>query len=135
MNIAFRVVWRHNVKFRVKSCGMGWEKWYVVSKSRGGGIIGLLNWYWWILARVCINARACECILKPTSANIHKYLNYIAKTFFCSFTRIFSQVYSKLLRRMMILHLAPNCPTALLPCSICYRLHTTLLWKNMKNYG
>ena len=36
--------------------------------------IGLLNWYWWILARVgCKNARACECILKPTSANIHQY--------------------------------------------------------------
>ena len=35
----------------------------------------LLNWYWWILARVgCKNARACECgILKPTSANIHQY--------------------------------------------------------------
>ena len=31
----------------------------------------LLNWYWWNLARVgCKNARACECILKPTSANI-----------------------------------------------------------------
>ena len=37
-------------------------------------IIGLLNWYWWILARVgCENPRACECILKPTSANIHQY--------------------------------------------------------------
>ena len=35
--------------------------------------IGLLNWYWWILARVGIkNARTCECILKPTSANIHQ---------------------------------------------------------------
>ena len=37
-------------------------------------IIGLLNWYWWILAHVCCeNAGACECILKPTSANIHQY--------------------------------------------------------------
>ena len=34
----------------------------------------LLHWYWWILARVgCKTARACECILNPTSANVHKY--------------------------------------------------------------
>ena len=36
--------------------------------------IGLSNWYWRILARVdCKNVRACECILNPTSANIHQY--------------------------------------------------------------
>ena len=36
--------------------------------------IGLLNWYWWILAWVgCKNARTCECILKLTNANIHQY--------------------------------------------------------------
>ena len=34
----------------------------------------LLNWYWWILARGGRkNARACNWISKPTSANIHQY--------------------------------------------------------------
>ena len=33
-----------------------------------------MNWYWWIFARVCSkNARACKCILKPTSANNNHY--------------------------------------------------------------
>ena len=86
-------------------------------------IIGLLNWYWWIFARVgCKNARAY----------------HIAKTFFCLFTRIFSQVYFKFLRRMMILHLASKCAilaTALLLSSICCWLHETFLWESTKNYG
>ena len=34
--------------------------------------IGLLNWYWWKSARFgCKDAGLCECISKPTSANIH----------------------------------------------------------------
>ena len=62
-----------------------WQQWILVSLicfwvfgilpdtvEQCPNIIGLLNWYCWILARVgCKNVRACECILKPTNANIH----------------------------------------------------------------
>ena len=64
-----------------------WQQWILVSLicfwvfgtlpdtvEQCPNILGLLNWYCWILARVgCKNARACECILKPTNANIHQY--------------------------------------------------------------
>ena len=49
-----------------------------------------------------------------------------------------SQVYFIFLRTMMILHIVSMCAmsaTALLPSSICYRLHKTFLWKSTKNYG
>ena len=61
-------------------------EWIICNINVMVDIRGLLNWYWWIFTQVgCKNARACECILKPTSVNIHQYvqkrLYHIAKPF------------------------------------------------------
>ena len=92
-------------------------------------IKGLLNWYWWILARVdCKNAQASQCILKSTSANIHKY------QFNNSFILWLKHIPVNLHVFSVISHLGQRVqyrqPHYLLPRSICFRLHERFLWKS-----
>ena len=91
IRLCFRVTYYLRMYYTIINCTIKYQFLrdffkFPLLPSRAGNIyytcnIGLLNWYWWILARVgCKNARACEFILRPTSAN-----NYQCKLLLLSY--------------------------------------------------
>ena len=100
---------------------------------------GYRNWYWWILERVgCKTARACECISKPTSVNIHQYqfnngylpLFYITNFFFKSYNVFQSSLFQVLMNWWYcILRQSVQYRSQIEYATGCTRCKITFLWK------